>query len=233
MYIFYADKYLRSVHYEKAKFWLKKFLNNKISGIAQTFEYEAWANLSLCYARLKNHFKAIDTIKKALEILEPDFHSLIILGWLYLRIDNYKFAEETLNTALDNAKTGYEKKYAFLNLGFLFTQLQNYDKARLYIKKALNIDSNFRYALVRLGNIYKIHGKLEKAYNIFNRAVDYNLEDVDYKLEDIDERLDVWFGMGEILTYLEEKELAVRAYKYILNIFPNNSLVLKRIEELA
>lgn len=97
-------------------------------------------------------------------------------------------------------------------LGVLYSQMENYDSAIVYIKKALQIAPTDAYIHYNLGNVYRKKGDLDKAFSAYQKAVQVNPKFADGH-----------YNMGTIFEHKGQLNEAVQCFQRALQIDPNLS----------
>jgi len=87
--------------------------------------------------------KALETLKKLLDIDPENYRALYNLGITYHNLGQNKNALDSLNKALE-IKPDY--KYCYYNIGLIYEDMNEIFKALKAYTKALKIDKNFSYA---------------------------------------------------------------------------------------
>jgi Tfp pilus assembly protein PilF len=112
---------------------------------------------------------------------------------------------------------------AFYALGHVYFQRQEYTKAIEAFKKALSLDSNYSEAANYLGKAFEFAGREEEAILAYQEAIK--------NLQYATPQLPHW-NLG--LIYLKQKkyDTALAELKEVLQIEPQNAVVLRQIGEI-
>jgi tetratricopeptide (TPR) repeat protein len=124
-----------------------------------------WANKALEASGKGDYGKAEEYSKKAVdeEPHEAQYHKLLSLA--YYQRGNKKLALDEALTAekLTSKKDFGESRGIYFDIAFLYTQLNEYEKAVGYLKKILSYNENDFLARLRLGETYEKMGKYDLA----------------------------------------------------------------------
>jgi tetratricopeptide (TPR) repeat protein len=134
--------------------------------------------------------------------------------------------EETLNLAIKNHQEGktdiaqnlYNKileidpnhSQTLNNIGIIFTNLKNYQKAKECFKKAIEINPNYADAHNNLGIIFKKLKENQKAKECYEKAIEINPN-----------YADAYYNIGIIFKELGESKKAKECYEKAIAINPN------------
>lgn len=119
---------------------------------------------------LKNHDRAISSLKKAFE-LERSAQNALNLSSAYIASKNYELALKTIDQGIEiGQKTNYKKLMRlYHNKAFTFERKNQPKKAEEYYKKALYHSPGFILTLQNLGAIYESQGRHDEAKNNYLR----------------------------------------------------------------
>tara|TARA_Y100000590_G_scaffold291440_1_gene328183 strand:- start:568 stop:2181 length:1614 start_codon:yes stop_codon:yes gene_type:complete len=95
------------------------------------------------------------------------------------------------------------------NLGMIYKELGDREKALSYIEKAIDINPNIEDAHNILGLIYKDTGEIEKAEAFFNKSIEINAKYVP-----------AYLNLGNLFKSLGEIEKSKKYYQDAININP-------------
>ena len=130
--------------------------------------------------------RAIEYLEKAIEINEAYVY-LYNLASQYLAINNLEDAEKYFKKAILKSAE-YDEKYnyqnpqqynsynpsIYLNLGVIYTEKQEYNKAIRFFEKSIKLNPGFANAYFNLGIVYRLTGKLNKVEQLFEKAIELN-----------------------------------------------------------
>lgn len=163
-------------------------LLEKVSGAKPDFA-PAFFLLGAARERSGDHAAAVLAFRRALEIA-PNFHAALnYLGYLWA--DRGENLEEALAmirraVALDPENGAYVD-----SLGWAHFQLKQYDRAQVYLERAIRLLPTDSTAFEHLGDLYRTLGDPQKARDQYRRAVALegdNLDAVQKKLDSLPRR---------------------------------------------
>ena len=132
-------------------------------------------NLALAYKDLGQEDKAMEHLKKAIE-LDPGFSDAHNnLAAMLIRKRDYDEAFDHLIKALTYNDKSYKAHH---NLGIVLLKQQRLDEAMSEFRKALAAKKDFAPALSNLGIIYKYKKDFAKAKQYLQRALNKNKKDI-------------------------------------------------------
>jgi glycosyltransferase involved in cell wall biosynthesis len=70
---------------------------------------------------------------------------------------------------------------AFNNIGVIYAYYHKYDEALEYLNKALELDPGYRKAIISIGEINRVLGKLDKAHSLYAGYLEENSNDLEIK----------------------------------------------------
>ncbi|MCX5782480.1 MAG: tetratricopeptide repeat protein [Elusimicrobia bacterium] len=210
------------------------------------------ARLSYYYS-LNNQFpKAIEYLKRAIELepKNPNFYYLI--GLAYDDMKNYGLAEQNFKEAL---KVKPDFTEVFFNLGVISDKQGKFEDAAAYFEKSVEIDPKFARALNYLGYSYAEKGiKLERAEELIRKALEIEPENASYldslgwvyfkqnKFDQAEKYLEqasnlmsdpvIWAHLGDTKIKLDKKAQAWEAYTNSIEIQPKNYEVKNKLKEI-
>ena len=144
----YADCLYRSREYQNAIDKFEKFVEETIQNYNENkhYLYMALIELADCYKAVNDSKKEIDTLFLILKNQIPTRTCLYKIGDCFRRQKNYQLAvyylELALNIEDDSNNPEYEKYLCYLNLGFCYYYLKEYQKAYDANEEAGKINKN-------------------------------------------------------------------------------------------
>lgn len=130
-------------------------------------------NLGICYWKIGNLKKSIETFEKMIEDYEvQNINFLTTVGFIYLLAENVDKAFEFTNKALEEDP---DHGPAFDNLGQIYFTQDKLDLAEENFLKALELKDTMVDSKYYLGLIYEQENELDKAKSYFEEAFNCNI----------------------------------------------------------
>jgi MoaA/NifB/PqqE/SkfB family radical SAM enzyme/glycosyltransferase involved in cell wall biosynthesis len=102
-----------------------------------------------------------------------------------VKADNYLLKENDTGKALLALKVAIEEDpyliEAYNNIGVIYAYNKKYDEALHYLNKVLEFDPGNRKAIISIGEINRVLGKLDKAHSLYSGYLEENSNDVEIK----------------------------------------------------
>ena len=209
-----ADVYLK-----KAKLYLiMKDYENCASSIQKTIEIDP--NLADAYyfkgmALMENDKMdlAIESFQRSVNINQSHFDALMQLGYIWEKKD-VKISIDYFKSA---SKANPKSTEALYNLGLLYQDNGQPEKAILSYKEIIKLDSNNKLAFYNIGYVNLVYlNKYSEGAESFTKAIEL---DPNY--------IDAWYNRGLCYELLKDKQKATNDYQQILKLKVND---LKAIE---
>ena len=129
---------------------------------------DAYKSLAITYIKLQEYDNAIETGKKALDLVQEDDYSVYyILGTACMAAKNFedsvKYIEKALEMKPDNLQL-------YNNLGTSYLTIGNLDKAFETYKKASEIDDTDGLTFFNMASILQLQNKHKEACEYFEKA---------------------------------------------------------------
>lgn len=143
------------------------------------------------YISKKESLKAIEYIKKAIQMDKNLSYAYLLLGWMYYELNDYELSLDYLNTSIENYSLRPDKKIpsdCYLYRSYTLSKLDKYEeafddaiKAEELFKEGDNLSDinywldlcssviDFRYAFK--GDEYIENGKIEEAKGILDKGI--------------------------------------------------------------
>jgi len=86
----------------------------------------------------------------------------------------YKEALGEYNLAISLATDKYLLSLLYINVGYMYLMMENYDESLPYYIKALELRPDYDYAFANMGYIYTMTGQLEKAKEYLEKVEPYD-----------------------------------------------------------
>jgi protein O-mannosyl-transferase len=108
-------------------------------------------------------------------------------------------------------KINPDEPFAYNQLGYvLITNLKKYDKAIIYLDKAIELSKNWSWAWGNKGSALANMGKNEEALKCFDKAIELKPDFAD-----------AWVNKGNVLLSLEKNEEAIKCYDKAIELKPD------------
>jgi tetratricopeptide (TPR) repeat protein len=114
---------------------------------------------------------------KAARMLAPAKHLLV-------QPDKQQTLNKVLNEYIRTQEVNLDRPEANLNLGNIYTEMGEFDKAEVSVKRAISVDPNFIPAYVNLADLYRLQHRGDLGENILEKAlkIDNNSAEVHHAL---------------------------------------------------
>jgi len=193
-----ADYYLkRGMYYNFVR-------SLKLASKESSLDKRTLNQLGEAYIFLEKYNKAIDLLKKCIELPPYDPKPFLELAYIYDEIGKYDDAKEMCDTVLNYH---YYNKFAWIKLGEIYLHNNDLDKAIEACNVALSIDDQNPIPWCTLGSAYFYKGKYERAIELVKNSME-----IDPKY------VDGWKTLGDIFSTINDLDNAVDAYR-TLTIF--------------
>lgn len=163
-----------------------------------------------------NYDKSISNYNKAIKLNPSDDQIYFEIGQVYLKLKDYKNAENNLIIAL-SMNPSLQSKGVYLLLGKIYFQQQQYTESILAIDKELNLDPDNRTAILwQIRTLSKI-SDYEKAIIYANKLIEISPNEADgYAI------------FGDIKLYMGDLEESNQYHEKALKIDPNYNIASKK-----
>jgi tetratricopeptide (TPR) repeat protein len=151
-----------------------------------------WNNIGIAYGGLCNPERAIQCIKKAIELKPDHFLFKNNLALRYRDIGDYDRALNLMKEALAIE----EKPQLWLNLGGLYGELRDIDKAEDCFARAAKMEPNYAAAYVDLAFAYHLKGDWKKGFAAYEWRFNYYPQ-MKFYLDAYD-MSKIWDGDGDV-----------------------------------
>ena len=159
---------------------------------------DAYKNLAIVYVKNQEPQKAVDTAKKALDVVTDDYTIYYIIGTAFMALKKFEDAIEYLEKALElNPK----HSQLYNNLGTCYITIGNLEKSYENFLKASELDSKNSITYFNIASILQLQGKHKEACEYFRKA--YSIEPQDSYL--------VSLALSEVKS--QQFEEAIKHYK--------------------
>jgi tetratricopeptide (TPR) repeat protein len=160
---------------------LKKF--NEIIKL-DSLNSEAYMRKADCLDILGDTQNSIINYSRSIELDPKNKIALYNRALTYEKIGNIENAILDYNSAVESDpknESELNNKLILLNLGILYGQMNQLDKAIDAFKQTIKIDSNYADAYHNLGYAYQLKGDHAKAIECFVIAIRLNPNEIEYK----------------------------------------------------
>lgn len=198
-------------------------------------------DLARTYGEMGRFHEAAVGYKRALTLSPDDFAALNNLGVMFMKMDSWNEATQTLE---DGERRGSPLKETYYHLGVCYQRSKRLDEAAVRFRKAVQIDVGFAAPYYNLGTIEALAGKDEAAAKEFRKALDaehdfpearFNLGviharrgDLDAAIQELREAIrlrpkfaEAHFNLGTVYAKLGRVEDAIIEFKKATSIQPD------------
>lgn len=137
------------------------------------YNTDVFTGWGMVLMKLKKYALARDKFVTASKISKYNFTAILLSAVMEVKLNDYESAEMKLSFLAKVAPNeGSLYEYAHLKL-----LKSDYDAAIKYAKKTLEINKRMLPAYLILGEVYSIKKDIENTEKIFNKAIEYDLDD--------------------------------------------------------
>jgi tetratricopeptide (TPR) repeat protein len=119
-----------------------------------------WNNLGLAYGGMGNYEKSIEAIEKAVELKPEQFLFKNNLSLQYRAIGQYDKSIQIMKEAIE----GCARSQLYLNLGGIYGEMKDLDKAEWAFRKALELDPEYPAAHVDMAFVHHLKGRWQEGF---------------------------------------------------------------------
>lgn len=176
--------------------------------------------------RINDPISAINTYKRALDLIPNDKELLDALYELYLRESRWEELLEILNKKLSLTQKDEEKLDIYLKqIDILYEKLHNFEEAYKKAKEGVSLFPGNRELFVRLELMNKERGDWERLLNIYRYQAGYET--------DIEEKVRLLNKAGEIAKYqLKDIHLCIEIYESIRGLGYHDNFILGQLGKM-
>jgi Tfp pilus assembly protein PilF len=176
-------------------------------------------SIGLVYLAKQRFNLAEKHFKKALKI-KPDYiHAKNHLGATYLKEEKWDLAIKCFEEVSANVLYP-TPEISLSNLGWAYSHQKRYKQAKLYFKKALDIQPDFLFAVHGLSSIY-----IETGY--YSQAINY----LNYKLKLHPRAAILHSDLAKAYEAIKDYTQARRSWDRVLKLVPSTSHLAKEAQE--
>jgi len=150
-------------------------------------------DLGEIYQKKGLYDKALGEYEKSIRLNSKNHIAWLNLGTLYGELGNYTLAIYHINRSLSI----YGSYKAHNNLGLVYDQARNHDKAIAELQKAIEFNPHLTKAHMDIATVYAKRGNFDKAFEEFNTALKLNPQVAD-----------IHYNLGILYEYLNDSQNA-------------------------
>lgn len=162
----------------------------------------------------EQYSEALSLLDSISDNSEIDMPLLKIECYLHLQ-DNIE-ADKLINSTLQKDLSASEFYYFITEMGYLFNDIDDFDRALSFLEESLRIEDSNIDALTDLAYAYEMKGDFQKAIDFNNRLLDID----PYSF-------DGWVNIGKLYSMNEQHDKALDAFDFALTIQEKDLSVLK------
>lgn len=171
---------------------------------------QLWNCKALTLYSLKRYEAAVGAYNQAIQIAPDDVWLWNNRGEAYIRLGQTDRAIVDFKKAIELDESKSRSFVPWNNLGKLYYQQQDYQKAIDAYEQALSVKKDYLPALIGLGNVQKSVGMYSQASESYDQALAIN---GDYH--------EAWYGKGSVAEYLKECQAAREYYQKAFELKPD------------
>ncbi len=130
-----------------------EFYESQLAEASDEEREQLYSELADLYDEVNNTEKATEMARNLYE-MNPNYANTRKLADIYLADGNYQSAIPYLEETIERAETDVQRKETTLELAETYQQIDELQKARDYARRAINLDSNYGEAYMRMAAIY-------------------------------------------------------------------------------
>jgi len=157
-------------NYKKRDFKTAEIYCYKILSIDPN-HFDSISMLASISAFNSNFNKAMELLKKAIEVQPKNTRALHNLGTAYKELGKLK---EAINYYKKVLQIDPKHTNAHYNLGLVFYKLNEFKTAKIYLKKTVEIQNNFALAFFCLANVHVELKEFNDAVSCYQKAIEIN-----------------------------------------------------------
>ncbi len=138
--------------------------------------------------------KAVEIAQKAVKLDSSYPNSHYTLGVMLRQVGE---KERAIRSFQEAVKLSPQNTNFLINLGITYEDINNKQLARKYYERALEVDSNYVPAIYLLGTLEAEAGRIDKAIELFEKAVNMEIPE-DRKAEEIGSQRDAQERLEEL-----------------------------------
>jgi tetratricopeptide (TPR) repeat protein len=207
-------------------------------------------NLGLAYQQINDYQKSIEIYQKILKVNNKNINALSQIANIFYKEGKIHEALNAFKSIAEFRPATEHARIAYLNIGNILDDLQRFDEAIEYYKKALIIKPNDDSAYYNMGITYKHANQNEKAIHAWQKASQLNpdnvkphlaLADLLYEVGHLNDAIEEYkkitekwnnipeahFSLANIYHKKDLREYAAQRYQKVINLNSNKNLTIK------
>ena len=175
----------------------------------EPYSFIAWYNLAHACAGLGLYDKAKEAFDYAIAINERFDAAYTDCGDLLFNDGRFRDALEYYHEVLKFMQA--PRKELLISMASCYSKLEEYKRARYYLRKCLNLDPGYADAYYRIAENYREEENWEKALTYFDRAVKLSPKDTDFMT-----------GLADAYFNLGRADESIELYQQIVDLDPRD-----------
>ena len=223
-------------------------------GNPKTYQYAA----SL-YQELGKFDEAEEALKLGLEEAPNEGELLNALGDILIKQGKWNLAIQTLTKALSVSDKTLEKSVLFYNIGIVYSEVQDWERATDFLKKAYDLDPVNEDIITALGRVYVLNGQSHRAIGAYNEALKINPDSfkvldelgalytdlgmyseaesilvrvIDHHKAEVNDITSAYFKLGQIAKAKRDYDNSINYFKKVIKT-PNATFVYDALLEIS
>ncbi|MBE9066530.1 tetratricopeptide repeat protein [Leptolyngbya cf. ectocarpi LEGE 11479] len=165
-----------------------------------------WIVLGVAHYGLKQHKKAVETLKKGLELSEEAY----AVNWLGLAYQAQERYDEAIASYQKAIALDPDYATAYNNLGTTYSELKQYDDAIASYQKAIALDPDYAKAYSNLGTTYSDLKQYDDAIASYQKAITLDPDDAT-----------AYNNLGNTYSDLKQYDDAIASYQKAIALDPD------------
>ena len=204
----YIDEQIAYIYFTKKDY---KSAEKYLLNFLKFFPFpNSFYNLGQIYLKMEAYGKAIESFNNTLKIDKKYYQSIFYKGVCYAKLKNFTDAIKAFEELLKIVNP-VEQAKVWVNIGSVYTEQGNYNKAINCLNNAIEIDKTDFKLWYNLGLAYQNQGEISKSIESFDNAIDIN-----------EHNFLIWENKGISHTLLKEYEKAINCFNKAIEINENS-----------
>ncbi len=171
-----SDTYMAMKDFKRASFWAR------VASSVAPSDVTVLMLLARAYAFQGEFKEAITSLEKVTTLDPQNKEAYLLLGNIYMEVKDYKKAINALERSIEE-KDHPHSFMVYYYLGKLNIEIKAWNKAEVYLKKAILINPNMDDAIYSLAKVYTEKGDYREADGLFIRYLRRRPDDLRAKYE--------------------------------------------------